>query len=84
MPVEDWHPRTTKISAADRVDAEQNERNAFLSVWKNVALRFSFFSRVFFVVFGMFFFCRTGFRERKKNDKIYVREKYFFNAENSL
>lgn len=27
MPVEeDWHPRTTKISAADRVDAEQNEK----------------------------------------------------------
>lgn len=37
MPVEDWHPRTTKISAADRVDAEQNEN--FLSVWK-IVLRF--------------------------------------------
>lgn len=40
MPVEDWHPRTTKISAADRVDAEQNEK-VFECVEK--CLRFFFF-----------------------------------------
>lgn len=76
MPAEDWHPRTTKISAADRVRRGTKTRKIPARLFECV--RAALPPSLLLLAFACaFFFGKNVELCEKKNHKIYNRSRVF-------